>query len=185
MFGTPFEAIGQDVLPEGLNITLLPMIRLTQKPNAKTCPRWYSSHTFLSNKTLEAKRQQARLRSQRIQIPRITTRECKANEVLSITAAFQLGCAKESFSSLSAAGFVNGFFGMNTFPDALEPGTGPREGRWCPPPFSSLLPPRPRPRRPRPHVRHDFDHRHCLHSYHSHCHCRHRHCHHRAIERKE
>ena len=33
MSGTLFEAIGQDVLPEGLNITLLPMVQLTRKPN--------------------------------------------------------------------------------------------------------------------------------------------------------
>ena len=84
MSGTLFEAIGQDVLPEGLSITLLPMIRLTRKPNAKTCPRWYSSHTSLSSKTLEAKRQQAQRRSQAIQIPPTTTREFKANEVLSL-----------------------------------------------------------------------------------------------------
>jgi hypothetical protein len=35
MSGTLFEAIGQDVLPEGLNITLLPMVLLTRRPKAE------------------------------------------------------------------------------------------------------------------------------------------------------
>src|SRR6266542_6684286 len=62
--------------------------------------------------------------------------------VPSITAAFQLGCfTKDCFSALSEAGFVNGLLGMNTFPDALEPGTGPRERRRRP--LVSLLWPLP------------------------------------------
>jgi len=85
MSGTLFEAIGQDVLPEGLNIILLPMVRLTRKPNAKTHPRWYSSHMSLSNKTLEAERQRAQLQSQTIQMPPITTREFDTNEILSLS----------------------------------------------------------------------------------------------------
>jgi len=106
--GTLFEAIGQDVLPEGLNITLLPMVRLTRKPNAKTRPHWYSSHTSLSNKILEAKRQQAELRSQMIQIPRITTREFKTNEVLFLAEHVFYVPRSDNQEALDAFLLVNG-----------------------------------------------------------------------------
>jgi hypothetical protein len=60
------EAIGLCIVPEGLDITLLPMVRLPQNPNAKSHPRWYTSHASLTNATLETQRQQAQhdLRSQ-------------------------------------------------------------------------------------------------------------------------
>ena len=44
MCGTLFEAIGLRIVPEGLDITLLPMVRLPQNPNARSHPRWYTSH---------------------------------------------------------------------------------------------------------------------------------------------
>ena len=81
MSGTLFEAIGQDVFPKWLKIALLPMVRLTRKPNA--CPRWYSSHVPLSSK-LEPKRPEAHLQSQTIQIPPTTTKEFNSNEILSL-----------------------------------------------------------------------------------------------------
>ena len=57
--------------------------------------------------------------------------------VPSLTAAFQLGCsAKDFFSAWREAGFLNGFVGMNTFPNKLGPGAGPPERRCRPPPVS-------------------------------------------------
>jgi hypothetical protein len=84
MCGTLFEAIGLCIVPEGLNITLLPMVRLPQNPNAKSHPRWYTSHSSLTNETLEALRQQALRRSEAIQFPPATTQEFKADEILSL-----------------------------------------------------------------------------------------------------
>jgi hypothetical protein len=83
MSGLLFEAIGQVVLPEGLGITLLEMVWLNRKPTAKSRPRWYSSHTPLSNKSLEAKRRQAQ--SQTIQIPPTTIQEFTSDDILSLT----------------------------------------------------------------------------------------------------
>jgi len=73
MCGTLFEAIGLCILPEGLDITLLPMVRLPQNLNAKSHPCWYTSHASLTNETLEAQRQQALRRSEAIQFPPATT----------------------------------------------------------------------------------------------------------------
>jgi len=84
MCGTLFEAIGLCIVPEGLSITLLPMVRLPQNPNAKSHPRWYTSHASLTNETLEAQRQQALRRSQTIQFPATTTQEFKTDDVLSL-----------------------------------------------------------------------------------------------------
>jgi len=84
MCGTLFEAIGLCIVSDGLDITLLPMVRLPQNPNAKSHPRWYTSHAYLTNETLEAQRQQALRRSEAIQLPPATTQEFKANEILSL-----------------------------------------------------------------------------------------------------
>ena len=84
MCGTLYEAIGLCVVPEGLSITLLPMVRLPPKPDTKNRSRWYTSHVSLPNETLEAARQQALHRSQTIQFPATTTHEFKANEALSL-----------------------------------------------------------------------------------------------------
>jgi hypothetical protein len=84
MCGIPFEAIGLCVFPEGLSITLLPMVRLPRKPNAKTRPRWYTSHVSLTNNTLEAARKQALSQSQTIQFPATTIQEFKTDDVLSL-----------------------------------------------------------------------------------------------------
>ena len=55
-------------------------------PSKSECqiPRWYTSHAFLTNETLEAQRQQALHRSEAIQFPPATTQEFKANEILSL-----------------------------------------------------------------------------------------------------
>jgi hypothetical protein len=82
MCGTLFEAIGLCVVPEGLSITLLPMVRLPRKPNAKTRPRWYTSHVPLTNTALEAARKQALLRSQTIEFTAIRTEEFETDDVL-------------------------------------------------------------------------------------------------------
>ncbi len=84
MCSTLFEAIGLCIVLEGLDITLLPMVWLPQNPNAKSHPRWYTSHAFLTNETLEAQRQQALHLSEAIQFPPATTQEFKANEILSL-----------------------------------------------------------------------------------------------------
>jgi hypothetical protein len=84
MCGTLFEAIGLCIVPEGLDITLLPMVRLPQNPNAKSHPCWYTSNASLTNETLEAQCQQALRRSEAIQFPPATTQEFKADEILSL-----------------------------------------------------------------------------------------------------
>src|SRR5258708_20407950 len=88
MCGTLFEAIGLCVVPEGFRITLLPMVRLPRKPNAKTRPRCYTSHVSLTNKILEAPRKQALLQSQTIQFPATTIQEFKPNDVLPLLERF-------------------------------------------------------------------------------------------------
>ena len=85
MSGTLFEALGQDIFPQGLSVTLLPMVWLTRRSTAKSHPRWYSTHVSLSNKTLEAKRQQAQLQSQTIQIPCITTKDYTVDDILALS----------------------------------------------------------------------------------------------------
>ena len=84
MCNTLFDAIGLCIVPEGLDITLLPMVRLPQNPNARSHPPWYTSHASLTNETLEAQRQQALRPSEAIQFPPATTQEFKANEILSL-----------------------------------------------------------------------------------------------------
>jgi len=84
MCGTLFEAIGLCVVPEGLSITLLPMVRLSRSSNTKSRPRWYTSHAPLLNETLEAKRKEALHQSQTIKFPPTTIQEFKANEILSL-----------------------------------------------------------------------------------------------------
>ena len=84
MCGTLFEAIGLCIFPEGLDITLLPMVRLSRGSQAKSCPRWYTSHEPLTNQTLEAERRQALRRSQKMQIPPTTTQEFNPDGILSL-----------------------------------------------------------------------------------------------------
>jgi hypothetical protein len=84
MCSTLFEAIGLCIVLEGLDITLLPMVRLPQNPDVKSHPRWYTSHASLTNETLEAQCQQALRRSEAIQFPPATTQEFKADEILSL-----------------------------------------------------------------------------------------------------
>lgn len=75
MAGSLFESIQQGVFRDGLTIDILPMVRLTRNPNAKSRPCWYSSHTSLGNKTLEARRQEALQQLQKIEIHPFETEE--------------------------------------------------------------------------------------------------------------
>ena len=84
MCGTLFEAIGLCVVPGGLEITLLPMVRLPPKSSTKNRPHWYTSHNTLTHETLEAARQQALRQSQQIQFPRTTIHEFKSDDSLSL-----------------------------------------------------------------------------------------------------
>ena len=102
MCGTLFESIGLCIVPEGLDITLLPMVRLPQNPNTSTHPRWHTSHAYLTNETLEAKRQQALRHSEAIQFPPATTREFKADEVLSLCEGVFFVPVSESQEALDA-----------------------------------------------------------------------------------
>ena len=75
MAGPLFESIELGVFQDGLTISIVPMVRLTRKPDAKSCPRWYSSHVPLSNATLEARRQEALQQLQKIEIHPSETEE--------------------------------------------------------------------------------------------------------------
>jgi len=108
MCGTLFEAIGLCVVPEGLSITLLPMVRLPPKPDTKTRPRWHTSHVSLTNETLEAARQQALHRSQTIQLPATITQEFKANDALSLLDGVFYVPVSEIQEALDAFIFLNG-----------------------------------------------------------------------------
>lgn len=126
MCGTLFEAIGLCVVPEGLSITLLPMVRLPRKPNAKTRPRWYTSHVSLTNKNLEAARKQALRRSQTIQFPATTTQEFKSDDVLSLRERVFYVPVSENQEALDAFLLLNGIlyilqfiFGQN---HSIKPG---------------------------------------------------------------
>ena len=106
--GTLFEAIGLCMVPEGLDITLLLMVRLPQHPNAKSHPRWYTSHASLTNETLEDQRQQALRRSEAIQFPPATTQEFKADEILSLREGVFFVPVSESQEALDAFLLVHG-----------------------------------------------------------------------------
>jgi hypothetical protein len=68
MAGIFFEAAAQGCFRDGVTLELLPMVRSSQ---GKNNPRWYSSHVFLHNETLEVARQQALLQErQSLIIPR-------------------------------------------------------------------------------------------------------------------
>jgi len=108
MCGTLFESIGLGVVPEGLEITLLPMVRLPRGSNAKSRPRWYTSHASLTNKTLEAKRKEALLRSQTIQFPDTTTQEFKTDEILSLCEGVFYVPVSENQEALDAFLLLNG-----------------------------------------------------------------------------
>jgi len=108
MCGTLFEAIGLWVVPEGLTITLLPMVRLPRKPNTKIRPRWYTSHISLTNKTLEATRKQALRRSQTIQFPATTTQEFNSDDVLSLRERVFYVPVSENQEALDAFLLLNG-----------------------------------------------------------------------------
>ena len=84
MSGMLFEAIGLRVIAKGLTITLLPMVRLPGKSNAKTGPCWYTIHVPLTDKAMEAEREQALFQSQKIQFSPTTIREFKTDSVLSL-----------------------------------------------------------------------------------------------------
>jgi hypothetical protein len=84
MCGTLFEAIALNMIPEGLTIKLLPMVRLHREPNSKNRPRWYSSHKTLTNEDLEARRKEALRESKTVQLPATETRIFKKGEVLSL-----------------------------------------------------------------------------------------------------
>jgi len=60
------------------------MVRLSRGSKAKSRPHWYTSHAPFTNQTLEAKRQQALGRSQKIQIPPTTTQEFNTDDILSL-----------------------------------------------------------------------------------------------------
>ena len=106
--GTLFEAIGLCMVPEGLDITLLPMVRLPQNPNAKFHPRWYTSHASLTNETLEDQRQQALRRSEAIRFPPATTQEFKADEILSLREGVFFVPVSESQEALDAFLLIHG-----------------------------------------------------------------------------
>ncbi|KAF8627245.1 hypothetical protein AX15_004464 [Amanita polypyramis BW_CC] len=67
--GIFFEAAAQGCFQDGITLELLPMVRLPSS-QPKNNPRWYSSHVFLHNATLEAARQQALQERQSLNIPR-------------------------------------------------------------------------------------------------------------------
>ena len=69
MAGIFFEAAAQGCFQDGVALELLPMVRLPYS-QGKNNPRWYSSHVFLHNATLEAARQQALQEQQSLIIPR-------------------------------------------------------------------------------------------------------------------
>jgi hypothetical protein len=108
MCGMLFEAIGLCIVPEGLDITLLPMVRLPQNPKAKSHPRWYTSHAYLTNETLEAQRQQALRRSEAIQFPPAATQEFKADEIPSLREGVFFVPASDSQEALDAFLLLHG-----------------------------------------------------------------------------
>jgi hypothetical protein len=108
MCGTLFEAIGLSVVPEGLDITLLPMVRLPRSSNAKLRPRCYTSHASLTNEILEGEREQALNRSQTIQIPPTTTEEFKADDIMSLREGVFFVPASGVEEALDAFLFLNG-----------------------------------------------------------------------------
>ena len=67
--GIFFEAAAQGCFQDGVTLELLPMVRLPSSQRTNN-PRWYSSHVFLHNATLEAARQQALQERQSLNIPR-------------------------------------------------------------------------------------------------------------------
>jgi hypothetical protein len=57
MAGSFYEGIAQRRLQEGIDIDLVPMVKLDT--SSEKMPQWHSSHMFLSNTPLEASRQRA------------------------------------------------------------------------------------------------------------------------------
>jgi hypothetical protein len=54
--GVAFEAAGQAMLQDGINLALVPMVYLPSKTNDRR-PQWHSSHVFLRDAALERLRQ--------------------------------------------------------------------------------------------------------------------------------
>jgi len=103
MCGTLFEAIGLCVVPEGLDITLVPMVRLPRGSNTN----WYASHTSLPDETLEAQRERALGRSQVIQIPPTTTQEFNTIDILTLHEGIFYVPVSETQEPLDAFLFLN------------------------------------------------------------------------------
>jgi len=108
----PLHSIFKVLTNEGnvrwFSITLLPMVRLPQNPNAKSHPRWYTSHASLTNETLEAQRQRALRRSEAIQFPPATIQKFKADEILSLREGVFFVPVLESQEALDAFLLLHG-----------------------------------------------------------------------------
>lgn len=108
MCGTLFEVIGLSVIPDGLTIKLLPMVRLPREPNSKNRPQWYSSHKTLTNEDLEARRKQALRESKTIELKATKIQEFMTEDVLSLLDSTFYIPIPENEEALDAFLFLNG-----------------------------------------------------------------------------
>ena len=132
MWGTLFEAIGLCVVPEGLEITLLPIVKF---PRRLERPRWYTSHATQQNSWQSAKKHCVRRGRYESLLPRFKDsrpmRFCLFARVFSIFRSRKSMKQSTLSSSLTASSTSSNLLLVRANPSRRVASRGTGRPRFC------------------------------------------------------